>query len=85
VSWGTKPNKQSIPSPVEWVHAPEWLTIEQACHLSGWSHDQMLEIIEEGGVDLKDDDEILVDKESLEEYQEAVVEVKWFLEERSAN
>ena len=51
-----------------------WLTVEEACYLSGWSYDQMLEIIDEGGVDLKDDEQVLIDKESLGEFQEAVAE-----------
>ena len=65
-----------IPSPVEWAFAPEWLTVEEACHLSGWDKASMMEIIDEGGVDLKDDDEILIDKKSLSEFQEAFAEVE---------
>jgi hypothetical protein len=30
---------------------PDWLTLEQACHLSGWDEATMQEIIDEDGVD----------------------------------
>ena len=36
---------------LDWVFAPVWLTLEQACFLSGWDQDSMLEIINDGGVD----------------------------------
>jgi len=65
---------QSVPprviTPVTWIEAPEWLTIEEACYLSGWDRDSMLEIIDEGGVDLND--EGLIEKESLYEFQESL-------------
>ena len=67
-----------IPSPLEWALAPEWLTVDEACYLSGWDKDSMLEIIDEGGVDLKDDEATLIDKESLIEYQEAAAEYEYY-------
>jgi hypothetical protein len=67
-----------IPSPLEWALAPEWLTVDEACYLSGWDKDSMLEIIDEGGVDLKDDEKILIDKKSLVEYQEAAAEYEYY-------
>jgi hypothetical protein len=48
--------------------APEWLTIEEACFLSGWSESAMKEIIEEAGVNLND--EGLIERESLYEFNE---------------
>jgi hypothetical protein len=60
---------QRIVTPVDWTFAPEWLTVEQACFLSGWDIDTMLETAGEGGVDLNLDG--LIEKESLHEFQEA--------------
>ena len=59
-----------IVTPVHWMMAPEWLTVDEACHLSGWDRGTMLYIIAEGGVDL--DDEGLLGKQSLHEYQECL-------------
>ena len=57
-----------IATMVDWLFAPEWLTIEEACFLSGWSESAMKEIMEEGGVDLND--EGLIERESLYEFNE---------------
>ena len=56
-------------TPLMWLYAPEWLTIQEACLLSGWDPDVMQQIIEEGGVDLNS--EGLIEKRSLYEFQEA--------------
>jgi hypothetical protein len=58
---------------VDWLFAPDWLTFEQACFLSGWDADQMVEIIREDGVDL--DDAGRIEKQSLREFQEALLDV----------
>ena len=55
--------------PVEWAFAPDWLTVEQACFLSGWDTTSMLEIMDVGGVDLSHDG--LIEKRSLGEFREA--------------
>jgi hypothetical protein len=55
---------------VDWLFAPDWLSIEEACFLSGWDHDTMLEIIDEDNVDLDDDGRI--EKQSLYEFQECL-------------
>jgi hypothetical protein len=57
---------------LDWAFAPQWLTFEQACFLSGWNADQMNEIIRENGVDL--DDAGRIEKQSLYEFQEALVD-----------
>jgi hypothetical protein len=57
-----------IATMVDWLFAPEWLTIEEACFLSGWSESAMKEIIEEGGVDLNMEE--LIEKRSLREFNE---------------
>lgn len=62
-----------IATMVDWVFAPEWLTIEQACQLSGWDRDTMLLIIDEGGVDL--DNAGLIERASLREFQETLAEI----------
>jgi hypothetical protein len=67
---GAKVPAQQIVTPAAWIYAPDWLTIREACKLSGWDQDSMLEIIAEGGVDL--DDAGLIDKQSLHEFQESL-------------
>jgi hypothetical protein len=67
--------QQRIATMVDWMFAPEWLTIEEACFLSGRDRGTMLHIVDIGGVDLKDDDEILIEKQSLHEFLETLVEV----------
>jgi hypothetical protein len=59
-----------IATPVDWLFAPDWLTLEQACFLSGWDEDSMLEIIDEGGVDLNT--EGLIEKASVREFNECM-------------
>jgi len=61
-------------TPVVWYGAPEWLAVEQACTRSGWDRGSMLEIIDEGGVDLHNDRRI--GKRSLYEFQESVALVE---------
>ena len=69
-----------IATGVDWVFAPEWLTIPQACALSGRSAMEMLDIIEVDGVDLKDDEvNILIEKQSLYDYLETCIEVAHIL------
>jgi hypothetical protein len=55
---------------VDWAFAPDWLTIEQACFLSGHDREAMLEIIEVDGVALNVED--LIEERSLWEFQEAL-------------
>ena len=62
---------------LDWALAPDWLTFEQACFLPGWNADQMAEIIREDGVDLDDDGRI--EKQSLYEFQEALLDVLNFV------
>jgi hypothetical protein len=58
---------------VDWAFAPDWLTVEQACFLSGYDRLTMFAIIEEDGVDLNT--EGLIEKHSLWEWQEVTVEL----------
>jgi hypothetical protein len=70
------PTTPRVASGIDWAFAPDWLTIEEACFLSGHDRGAMLEIIAEDGVDLDDDG--LIDKRSLWEFQEALVEApRW--------
>jgi hypothetical protein len=58
------------------VFYPEWLTVEQACYLSGWDAAFMQEIIDACGVDLNDAG--LIAKDSLWEFQEtAALVLHW--------
>lgn len=66
-----------IATPVDWLFAPDWLTIQQACELSGWDTASLLEIVDEGGVDVNDAG--LIQKQSLYEFQETLAEVlHWY-------
>jgi hypothetical protein len=67
-------SRTNVATGIDWAFAPDWLTIEQACFLSGHDRDSMLEIIEVDGVDL--DIEGLIEKRSLWEFQEALVLVR---------
>lgn len=58
---------------VNWAFAPDWLTIEEACFLGGHDRGFMLQLIEGGGVDLDDDG--LIEKRSLWEWQETSAEL----------
>jgi hypothetical protein len=62
-----------IATPVDWLFAPEWLTVQQACELSGWDLESMQEIIDVDGVDLNHAG--LIHKQSLLEFQETLAEV----------
>ncbi len=44
--------QRRVAFPGDWIFYPEWLTVEQACYLSGWDADSMMEIMDVGGVDL---------------------------------
>lgn len=56
---------------VDWAFAPQWLSMDEACFLSGKDRDTMLEIIAVDGVDL--DDEGRIERESLWQFLEAEV------------
>lgn len=69
--------KRHVATPVDWLFAPDWLTVEQACTLSGWDTASLLEIVDEGGVDLNNAG--LIHKGSLLEFQETLAEVlHWY-------
>jgi hypothetical protein len=66
-----------IATPVDWAFAPQWLSFDEACFLSGHDPDEMLEIIDVDGVDL--DDEGRIGKQSLRHFVEAEVLVAhWY-------
>jgi hypothetical protein len=62
-------------TPVTWLAAPEWLTLEQAAALTGHSVETIQAIIEAGGVELKDGEPVLIERRSLHEFQVALAEV----------
>ena len=68
-SKGVAMAQRRIAFPTDWIFYPDWLTVEQACHLSGWDTTSMLEIMDVGGVDL--DDAERIHKDSLWDFQEA--------------
>ena len=62
---------------VDWMFAPEWLTVSEACRLSGHDRGTMLHIVDVGGVDTNDQG--LIDRWTLYEFQETLVEVlHWY-------
>ena len=65
-----------IITPISWVAAPPWLTIPEACRLSGHDEATVNWLIREGGVDARrDGDTWLIDKWALHDYQETLLEV----------
>lgn len=61
---------------VTWIAAPEWLTIAEASYLSGHDAELLHELILAGDVDAQQvGDRWLIEKGSLREYQEALVDV----------
>jgi len=58
---------------VTWTFAPDWLTVSQACELTGYDRGFMLQVIEADGVDL--DDAGRIEKRSLWEWLEVSVEL----------
>ena len=60
-------------TPVCWIEAPEWLTLQEAAFLSGFDDETLGVVIAEGGVDLNYAG--LIAKDSLYEYREALWEV----------
>ena len=66
-----------IATPVDWAFAPQWLSFDEACFLSGHDPEEMLDIIDVDGVDL--DNEGRIEKESLRHFLEAEVLVaRWY-------
>ena len=64
---------QRIVTPIDWVFAPTWLTVDEACQLSWHDLDTMLWTVRDGPVGTKrDGDTWLVGKESLWEFQEVL-------------
>jgi hypothetical protein len=60
----------------DWAFAPDWLTLEVSAFLSGHDLDTIRALILDGGVDAKQDgSDWLIDKGSLYEFQETLLEV----------
>jgi len=75
-----KVNMESSPkqyvTPVTWLAAPGWLTPQQAAALTGHSLEDIQRIMAEGAVELgQDSDQVLIEKDSLYEFQETLVEL----------
>ena len=56
-----------IVTPVTWAFAPAWLTVGEACILSGHDGDTMRHIVDIGGVDTNEAG--LIEKRSLHDFQ----------------
>ena len=57
-------------TPVAWMEAPEWLTVQEACRLSGWDSPTMSVVVREGGVDVNV--EGLIERQSLYDFQQSL-------------
>jgi hypothetical protein len=67
---------ESMVTPVTWAVAPEWLTIPDASRLSGFAPDLLHFLIDDGGVEAKQDGSAwLIEKWSLLDYQECLAMV----------
>jgi len=61
---------------VSWAFAPEWLTLEEASYLSGHDAANMHWLIHDVGVEAKrQGDTWLIEKASLREFQEILLEL----------
>ncbi|MFP4394729.1 MAG: hypothetical protein ACLFTI_05635 [Anaerolineales bacterium] len=62
---------------VDWTFAPEWLTLEAAARLSGHDVETLRWIIEDGGLDAREEDgAMLIEKRSLREFQESLIDLR---------
>ncbi len=60
---------------VDWAFAPDWLTVEKAAELTGYTEDFIRWLIQDGGVEVKQQgDTWLIEKASLREYRDALLE-----------
>lgn len=66
-----------MPTLVDWTFAPDWLTPAQAAQLMGpaYSEAGILALVDLGAVDTKAGPALLIDKQSLYEYRDALWEV----------
>lgn len=62
-------------TPVVWLEAPDWLTLEGVSFLTGYDVATVHWLADDGAFDLRDDG--LIDKASVREFQEALLEVQW--------
>lgn len=70
---------------VDWTFAPEWLTLEEAARLSGHDAETLRWIIEDGGVDTREEgDAVLIETRSLREFQESLIDLRAMQLQREA-
>jgi len=62
---------------VTWAFAPEWLTIAQAMELAGYDEETILWLVQDGALESRQEGETwLVEKASLWDFQEALLDVR---------
>lgn len=68
---------QRMTTLVDWHFAPEWLTPAQAAQLMGPAYEEadIAALVDLGAVDIKAGLPLLIDKQSLYEYKDALWEV----------
>ena len=65
-----------VASMVDWMFSPEWVTLDQASFLTGHDADTLRDIIADGGVVAERAGAgWLIEKESLREFRDALLEV----------
>ena len=69
VSLGGMTMTEAIATMVDWAFAPQWLTLPEACFLSGYDPSTLRKIIKDDGVDLGYQGRI--EKQSLRHLMEA--------------
>jgi hypothetical protein len=55
----------------DWVTSPDWLSLDEACHLTGYDLPAMQSLVDDGAVDL--DERGLIEKRSLWEFLESLI------------
>ena len=57
---------------IDWVTFPDWLSLDEACHLTGYDQATVVQwLVDDGAVDL--DNNGLIEKRSLSEFLDALV------------
>ncbi len=68
---------------VTWLFAPDWLTEQQAAELSGYDLKMIRWLINDGALVWEEESgEVLIEKNSLREYQEAWLDIRAVLGNR---
>ncbi len=74
--------KRPMVTPATWWAADAWLTLAQAAELTGRSLEEIQTILQVGGLELREEGgQVLIDKNSLYDFQETLAEILHWNEE----